>query len=131
MPVIKTLEMRTTLPSRLTFRGVGPRVDHRDDGRDPLDRGTALRDRSNRDAVVSTINAFVIGAGVLAIAIVVVVNGENAAAAAVAAVGIGFTARGVRLLRLQRAPSFERDSATSSCSAPPANTAPAPTRSDI
>jgi hypothetical protein len=86
---------------------------------------------SNRDAVVSTINAFVIGAGVLAIAIVVVVNGENAAAAAVAAVGIGFTARGVRLLRLQRAPSFERDSATSSCSAPPANTAPAPTRSDI
>jgi hypothetical protein len=58
---------------------------------------------SNRDAVVSTINAFVIGAGVLAASIVFLVNGEAAAAAAFAAGGLGLIAWGVSLLRLQRA----------------------------
>ncbi len=81
---------------------------------------------ANRDAVVSTINAFVIGAGVLSVAIVFLVNGENAAAAAFAAGGIGFIARGISLLWRQRAPNFERDSATCSNSAPQANTTSAP-----
>ena len=61
----------------------------------------------NRDAVISTINAFVIGAGLLAVGIVFLVNGHHAAAAGFAVGGIGFIARGVSLLRLQRAPDFE------------------------
>ncbi len=67
---------------------------------------------ANRDAVVSTINAFVIAAGVLAAGIVFLVNGENAVAAVFAAGGIGLIARGVILLRRQQAPNLERDSAT-------------------